>query len=29
MQVVILAGGMGSRLSEETDKIPKPMVITN
>jgi glucose-1-phosphate cytidylyltransferase len=26
MQVVILAGGLGSRLSEETSKIPKPMV---
>lgn len=26
MQVVILAGGFGSRLSEETDLIPKPMV---
>jgi glucose-1-phosphate cytidylyltransferase len=26
MKVVILAGGMGSRLSEETIKIPKPMV---
>ena len=26
MQVVILAGGLGSRLSEETDVKPKPMV---
>jgi glucose-1-phosphate cytidylyltransferase len=26
MKVVILAGGVGSRLSEETDKIPKPLV---
>jgi glucose-1-phosphate cytidylyltransferase len=26
MQVVILAGGFGTRLSEETDKLPKPMV---
>jgi glucose-1-phosphate cytidylyltransferase len=26
MKVVILAGGAGTRLSEETDKIPKPMV---
>lgn len=27
MKVVILAGGYGTRLSEETDKIPKPMVM--
>ena len=26
MKVVILAGGRGSRLSEYTKKIPKPMV---
>ena len=26
MIVVILAGGFGSRLSEETHSIPKPMV---
>ena len=26
MKVIILAGGFGSRLSEYTDKIPKPMV---
>ncbi len=26
MQVVLLAGGLGTRLSEETDRMPKPMV---
>src|SRR4051794_5888426 len=26
MRVIILAGGMGTRLSEETDNKPKPMV---
>ena len=26
MKVIILAGGFGSRLSEYTDTIPKPMV---
>ena len=26
MKVVILAGGMGSRLSEETSSKPKPLV---
>ena len=26
MKVVILAGGFGTRLSEYTDSIPKPMV---
>lgn len=29
MKVVILAGGFGTRLSEETNKIPKPMVKIN
>jgi len=27
MKVVILAGGLGTRISEETDKRPKPMVL--
>jgi len=26
MKAVILAGGLGTRLSEETAKIPKPMI---
>ncbi|WP_376745896.1 sugar phosphate nucleotidyltransferase, partial [Serratia marcescens] len=26
MKVVLLAGGLGSRLSEETETRPKPMV---
>lgn len=26
MQVVLLAGGLGTRLAEETDRLPKPMV---
>ena len=26
MKVVIFAGGLGTRLSEYTDKVPKPMV---
>lgn len=26
MKVVLLAGGLGTRLSEETDARPKPMV---
>ena len=26
MKIVILAGGFGTRFSEETHKIPKPMI---
>ena len=26
MKVVILAGGMGTRISEETNIVPKPMI---
>ena len=26
MQAVILAGGLGTRLSEETGSVPKPMI---
>ena len=26
MKIVILCGGLGTRISEETVKIPKPMV---
>ena len=27
MKVVLLAGGLGTRISEETDAKPKPMVL--
>ena len=26
MQLVIFAGGLGTRISEETDYVPKPMI---
>jgi glucose-1-phosphate cytidylyltransferase len=26
MKAVILAGGFGTRISEETDSVPKPMI---
>ena len=29
MKVVILAGGLGSRISEYTKSIPKPMIAVN
>ena len=29
MKVVILAGGLGTRLSEYTNSIPKPMILIN
>ena len=29
MKTIILAGGFGTRLSEYTDVIPKPMVMIN
>ena len=29
MKVVILAGGLGTRLSEETENKPKPMVLVD
>ena len=29
MKVVILAGGFGTRISEYTKRIPKPMILIN
>ena len=29
MKVIIIAGGLGTRISEETDDKPKPMVLIN
>lgn len=29
MKIVILAGGLGTRISEETEDKPKPMVLIN
>jgi len=29
MKVIILAGGLGTRISEETEDKPKPMVLIN
>ena len=29
MKIIILAGGLGTRISEETENKPKPMVLIN